>query len=128
LGASLAPLQSIAYNRIKCDRPQSQITITINFKLMMEAYKFKGKIDSVGHLILTESIPCNPGEVEVIVLQAKANLKEAASLETPTETAGKKRPAKVKAFQDWFEKTQPAPLDFDPDQARWEALKEKYEL
>jgi hypothetical protein len=31
-------------------------------------------------------------------------------------------------LQNWFEKTQPAPPDFDPDQAKWEYLKEKHNL
>ncbi|MDZ8031541.1 hypothetical protein [Nostoc sp. DedSLP04] len=39
-----------------------------------------------------------------------------------------KRQTKIKALQGWFEKTQPTPSDFDPDQARWEALKEKHNL
>ncbi len=36
--------------------------------------------------------------------------------------------SKIKALQNWFEKTQPAPPDFDPDQAKWEYLKEKHNL
>jgi hypothetical protein len=39
-----------------------------------------------------------------------------------------KRQTKIKALQGWFEKRQPTPSDFDPDQARWEALKEKHNL
>jgi hypothetical protein len=39
-----------------------------------------------------------------------------------------KRQTKIKALQGWFEKTQPAPPDFDADAARWEALKEKHNL
>jgi hypothetical protein len=34
----------------------------------------------------------------------------------------------VKAFQDLFKKTEPAPLDFDPNQARREALQKKHGL
>jgi hypothetical protein len=34
----------------------------------------------------------------------------------------------VKAFQDLFDRTEPAPPDFNPDRARWEALKEKHSL
>jgi hypothetical protein len=34
----------------------------------------------------------------------------------------------VKAFQDLFDLIESAPPDFDPDQARWEALKEKHGL
>ena len=39
-----------------------------------------------------------------------------------------KRPTKIKVLQNWFEKTQPASPDFDPDQAKWEYLKEKHNL
>jgi hypothetical protein len=39
-----------------------------------------------------------------------------------------KRRTKIKALQGWFEKTQPISADFDPDEARWEALKEKHNL
>ncbi|BAZ87299.1 hypothetical protein [Dolichospermum compactum] len=39
-----------------------------------------------------------------------------------------KRRTKIKTLQNWFEKTQPAPPDFDPDQAKWEYLKEKHNL
>jgi hypothetical protein len=95
---------------------------------MMEAYKLNGKIDATGHLILFESIPLNPGHVEVIILQTTANQKEPDSLETPPTKNSPNRPSKVKAFQDWFKNTEPASPNFEPEQARWEALKEKYEL
>lgn len=36
----------------------------------MQAYKLKGKIDSAGNLVITESVNLPPGDVEVIVLQA----------------------------------------------------------
>jgi len=29
-------------------------------------------------------------------------------------------------LQNWFEKTQPAPPDFDPEQAKWGYLTEKH--
>jgi hypothetical protein len=94
----------------------------------MQAYKLKGTIDQSGHLNITEPINLSPGEVEVIVLQSSfTDDKVASSKETQT-TPPKKRKTIVKAFQDLFENTEPAPPDFDPDQARWEALKEKYDL
>lgn len=94
----------------------------------MQAYKLKGKIDAEGNLAIAEPVKLPPGDVEVIVLQVV----ETVTSDTVTETASQpnvsQRPTKIKALQDWFEKTQPAPPDFDPDEARWEALKEKYNL
>ncbi|TRU11834.1 MAG: hypothetical protein EWV59_09820 [Microcystis aeruginosa Ma_MB_F_20061100_S19D] len=66
----------------------------------MQAYKLKGKIDQSGNLVITEPLNLPP----------------------------RKRPTKIKVLQNWFEKTQPAPPDFDPDQAKWEYLKEKHNL
>lgn len=94
----------------------------------MQAYKLKGAIDQSGHLIIMEPIELSPGEVEVIVLQSSPTEDKIASSEEPQTTTPKKRKTSVKAFQDLFENTEPAPPDFDPDQARWEALKEKYDL
>lgn len=96
----------------------------------MQAYKLKGTIDSAGHLVITESIELSPGEVEVIILQPVTAVENSTEpvTEAPAETPRPRRPSKIKALQDWFEKTEPAPPDFDPDQARWEALKEKYDL
>lgn len=90
----------------------------------MQAYKLKGKIDTAGNLVITESIQIPPGEVEVIILQVATSTEKITKpeLETP------KRRTKIKALEGWFEKTQPAPPDFDPDEARWEALKEKHNL
>ena len=93
----------------------------------MQAYKVKGKIDGTGNLVVAEPIKIPPGNVEVIILQVADEVK------SPTETATvsqpeTKRPTKIKALQGWFEKTKPAPYDFDPDEARWEALKEKHNL
>ncbi|MEH1863926.1 MAG: hypothetical protein V7K69_02625 [Nostoc sp.] len=90
----------------------------------MQAYKLNTTIDESGHLIIDEPLNIAPGKVEVIILQP------VPSLETPTESQPEKpkRQTKIKALQGWFEKTQPTPSDFDPDQARWEALKEKHNL
>ena len=48
--------------------------------------------------------------------------------ESELQSEKPRRQSKIKALQDWFEKTQPAPPDFEPDEARWEALQEKYNL
>ena len=94
----------------------------------MQAYKVKGKIDATGNLVFEESIQIPPGNVEVIILQVADEVNN--STQTPTELQAEtpERPTKIKAFQRWFEKTKPASLDFDPDDARWEALKEKHNL
>lgn len=34
----------------------------------------------------------------------------------------------IESLKAWFEKTEPAPPDFDPDLAKWEYLKEKHNL
>jgi hypothetical protein len=96
----------------------------------MQAYKLKGAIDQSGHLIITEAIDLSPGEVEIIILQSTPVAENSIDSETESATAmpESKRPSKIKALQDWFENTEPAPPDFDPDQARWEGLKEKYSL
>ena len=95
----------------------------------MQAYKLKGTIDRSGHLIITEPVNLAPGEVEVIILQLVPETENSTSkTEVLTEMPTRKRPSKIKALQDWFENTEPAPPDFDPDQARWEALKEKHNL
>lgn len=92
----------------------------------MQAYKLKGKIDDTGNLVITEPVKMLPGDVEVIVLQVV----ESATTDTEIESQPEKpkRKSKVKAFQDLFENAPPVPPDFDPDEARWEALKEKHNL
>lgn len=94
----------------------------------MQAYKAKGKIDATGNLVVTQPIEIPPGNVEIIILQVADEVKDSPETanESPAETP--KRPTKIKALQGWFEKTKPAPADFDPDEARWEALKEKHNL
>jgi hypothetical protein len=96
----------------------------------MQAYKINGSIDSSGRLIITEPIEIPAGDVEIIILQSTLVAEKDITSETDgrTETPESKRPSKIKALKNWFEKTEPAPVDFDPDQARWEALKEKHSL
>jgi hypothetical protein len=93
---------------------------------MIQAYKLQGKIDQTGHLVLME-LPLLPaGNVEVIVLHSDAQNLPAEPIIVYSKTIVSK--TAVKAFQDLFKQTEPAPLDFDPDQARWEALQEKHNL
>jgi hypothetical protein len=97
---------------------------------VMQAYKVKGSIDPSGQLIIKEPIEIPAGEVEIIILQSipVAENDTTSETEIDTETPESNRPSKIKALKNWFENTQPAPPDFDPDQARWEALKEKHSL
>ncbi|MBF2046282.1 MAG: hypothetical protein IGS54_02585 [Elainella sp. C42_A2020_010] len=94
----------------------------------MQAYKLKGVVDESGHLIITEPVNLAAGEVEVIILQSVPVAEPLSETEAPTKITKRERPSKIKALQEWFENTEPASPDFDPDQARWEALKEKYDL
>jgi hypothetical protein len=87
----------------------------------MQAYKLKGKIDQDGNLVLIEQPSLPSGDVEVIVLHSAAQSQTAVPSIKSEKTT-------VKAFQDLFKHTEPAPVDFDPDQVRWEALKEKHSL
>ena len=96
----------------------------------MQAYKMKGTIDRDGQLIIRSPIKMPPGEVEVIVLQPVAAVSNATvpAKAAQPETSKRQRPSQIQALKDWFSETEPAPPDFDPEQARWEALKEKYNL
>ncbi|WP_238361111.1 hypothetical protein [Iningainema tapete] len=77
--------------------------------------------------MITESVKMPPGDVEVIVLQVDRTVTTTVT-ETESQAQTPKRPTKIKALQNWFEKTQPASADFDTDQAKWEYLKEKHNL
>ncbi|WP_444980499.1 hypothetical protein [Microseira wollei] len=71
-----------------------------------------------------------PGEVEIIVLQVVETVDNDTAAKSDAEDATPKRQprTRIKAFQDLFEKTQPAPPNFDPDEAKWEYLKQKHNL
>jgi len=92
----------------------------------MQAYKLKGKIDPAGNLRITEPVNMPPGDVEVIVLQIVETFENAPVPETGLLPETPKRKSKVKAFEGLFENAPPVPPDFDPDQAKWEYLKEKH--
>ncbi len=94
----------------------------------MQAYKLKGTIDPSGHLVIHDPIAMPPGDVEVIMWSSESKDTERRLETSQLEPSDKKPRTQVKAFQDLFENTQPAPPDFDPEQVRWEALKEKYDL
>jgi hypothetical protein len=96
----------------------------------MQAYKLKGIIDRSGHLSLAEPLNIPPGEVEVILLQSVTTTSEnnGSTTEPSTEPPKLKRVSKLKLLRDLLDDAPPVPPDFDPDEARWEALKEKYDL
>jgi hypothetical protein len=84
----------------------------------MQAYKLKGQIDRSGKLIITEPTNLNPGDVEVIILQLDTTTENQSS----NNEHSKKRPSKVKTFQNWFAKTEPTSSHFEPDKAKWDYL------
>ncbi|WP_017317321.1 hypothetical protein [Mastigocladopsis repens] len=96
----------------------------------MQAYKLNATIDESGHLIIDEPLNIAPGKVEVIILQSEA------SVQTSTETQTQPQPTKQKRvvecsipiLKEWLESTEPTPSDFDPEQAKWDYLKEKHNL
>jgi hypothetical protein len=94
----------------------------------MQAYKFKGKIDSSGNLLITETVNLPPCDVEVIVWQAANPLDDQAILANEPLLETPKKKSRVKAFDGLFENAPPVPSDFQPDGAKWEYLKEKHNL
>ncbi len=95
---------------------------------MMKAYKLKGQINLAGNLVITEPVKMPPGEVEVIVLQQAETADNSTVPVNELQPETPQRKSRVKAFQGLFENAPPVPPDFDADQARWEALKEKHNL
>lgn len=91
----------------------------------MQAYKLKGKIDKTGRLIVDETTAMTPGEVEVIVLKSETKLENKSSY---SKQSLKNRPSKVKAFQNWFAKTEAKLSDVNIEENKWQYLQEKYEL
>jgi hypothetical protein len=95
----------------------------------MQAYKHKAIVNESGELVFLEPINITPGEVEVIILQSAQSVDSSTINQTP-QPAKRKRivECSIPVLKEWFEKTEPAPPDFDPDQAKWEYLKEKHNL
>ncbi|MFK0730828.1 MAG: hypothetical protein ACIWVG_06605 [Gloeotrichia echinulata HAB0833] len=94
----------------------------------MQAYKINATIDESGNLIINEPLNIAPGEVEVIILKPVPSEEISTEATTESQSETPRRKSKIKAFAGLFEKTQPAPPDFDADQAKWEYLKEKHNL
>ena len=95
---------------------------------IMQAYKLKGKVDAAGNLLITEPVKMPPGDVEVIVLQTVEVVASSIDSKAESQLDTPKRKSRVKAFQGLFENAPPVPPGFDPDQAKWESLKEKHNL
>ena len=94
----------------------------------MQAYKLKGTIDAAGNLVITEPVKMPPGDVEVIVLQVVETVATSTMTDSESQPEVHKRKPKVKSLSELLENAPPVPPDFDPDEARWEALKEKHNL
>jgi hypothetical protein len=93
----------------------------------MQAYKVKGKIDETGHLIITEAIELAPGDVEVIVLRLPATERMTTSSHSLSESV-KQVNCEIPGLKQWLEQSPPVPPDFNPEQAKWESLREKHNL
>jgi hypothetical protein len=96
----------------------------------MQAYKLKGKIDADGNLAIAEPVKLPPGDVEVIVLQVVKPVTSDTLTEAASQMVKPKRTVEcsIPILKEWLENTDPVPPDFDPEQAKWEYLKEKYKL
>jgi hypothetical protein len=94
----------------------------------MQAYKLKGTIDAAGNLVITEPVKMPPGDVEVIILQPVEMVANSTVTDSESQPEVPKRKYKVKSLRELLENAPPVPPDFDPDEARWEALKEKHNL
>jgi hypothetical protein len=94
----------------------------------MQAYKLKGNIDPAGNLRVIEPIKMPPGDVEIIVLQTVEQVTSSTSPITDSQATKPKRTVEcpIPILKEWLEKTEPAPADFNAEQARWEGLKEKH--
>jgi hypothetical protein len=79
--------------------------------MIMQAYKLKGKIDVTGNLVITEPIQIPPGDVEVIVLLSTQTIINPPEITNEPQPKTPKRRTKIKALQEWFEKTQPTSAD-----------------
>lgn len=88
----------------------------------MKAHKLSGRVNHNGQLVITEAVDLPPGEVEIIVLQ------KAAEPNSEPFSSPRVRPTRIQFLREWFAKTEPVPSDFEANEARWQALKERYDL
>ena len=93
----------------------------------MQAFRVSGKINQSGQLIITESIDLAPGNVEVILLQSIPSEATVPISDLSSEIAEQPE-CEIPSLKEWLQKTPKVPTSFDPDQAKWEYLKEKHDL
>ncbi len=97
----------------------------------MQAFKLKGTIDEAGKLTVAEDVDLGPGEVEVIVLRAVQS-EEVEQLDAkPAAKDVDRLPAiaSFEEFSEWMLGDMPSfSSDFDPEDAKWQYLKEKHNL
>jgi hypothetical protein len=79
-------------------------------------------------LVIAEPVKMPPGEVEVIVLQVVETVASSTVTDSESQPEVPKRKSQVKSLRELLKNAPPVPSDFDPDEARWEALKEKHNL
>jgi hypothetical protein len=109
--------------------PENSIVPETELQPEVSKKKLQSKVKSLRELL--ENAPPIPPDFDPdqarIVLQT-VEIDHATVPETESQPETPERRTKIKAFQNWFEKTQPVSPDFDAEQARWEALKEKHNL
>jgi hypothetical protein len=103
-------------------------TIIKILNLPMQVYKLKGTVDRFGNLIIKEPIQLPPGEVEVRLQSIESVDTSASKIEMDMTKPDRQVECSVPILKEWLELTEPAPPDFDDDQAKWDYLKEKYNL
>ncbi len=88
----------------------------------MQTYKLKGTIDDFGHLVINAPITMPPGNVEVIVWLSDSLADSSSNSESEISDPKPKRTVEcdIPSLKAWLEKTEPAPPDFDADQAKLE--------
>lgn len=94
----------------------------------MQVYKLKGTVDRFGNLIIKEPIQLPPGEVEVRLQSIESVDTSASKIEMDMTKPDRQVECSVPILKEWLELTEPASPDFDDDQAKWDYLKEKYNL
>lgn len=99
-------------------------------KTNMQAYKLNATIDESGNLIIHEPLNIAPGTVEVIILQPVPSLESSRENQIQSQPEKQKRivECSIPILKEWLKSTEPTPSDFDPDQAKWEYLREKHNL
>ncbi len=96
----------------------------------MQVYKLKAKINESGNLIINEPLNIPPGEVEVMIFMPVSSEAIGTINQSQPQFAKQKRVVEcsIPILKEWLESTEAPPTDFDPDQAKWEYLKEKHNL